>query len=253
MTAQKALRGIWEPTARRIRVKLNGEIIADSTNAMLMRESGYDIHYFFPLDDVRAELLQESDFSKESRVRGNSQHWHVQVGDRVAEEAAFTYPEQKEGRPDFSGYVAFDWGAMDHWYEEAEEIFVHPRDPYHRVDTVKSDRHIKVVVDGAVIAESDQPYLLFETGLPTRYYIPIEDVNMDYLEATDLHTDCPYKGVASYWNIIVDGNIRENVVWGYPDPIDESPRLRGTVAFYNEKLDIYVDGDLEEKPRTVFA
>ena len=253
MSAQKALRGIWEPTARHIRAELNGEVIADSTNAMLMRESPYELSYFFPLEDVKIEFLEETDFSKESRVRGPSQHWNVRVGDRVAENAAFTYPTQPADRPDFTGYIAFDWGAMDHWYEEAEEVFVHPRDPYHRVDTVLGKRHIKVVVDGVTIAETNRPWMLFETGLPTRYYFPPEDVNMGYLEPTDLHTGCPYKGEASYWNIVVDGNVRENVVWGYLDPLPESHRLKGTLAFYNEKLDIYVDGELEEKPRTVFA
>ena len=253
MSLQKALRGVWEPTARHIRAELNGEIVANSKNAMLLRESGYEIYYFFPIADVRMDLLKTSDFSKESHVKGSTKHWDVKVGDRIAEHAAFTYVDVVDDRPDFSGYIAFEWKAMDHWYEEAEEIIVHPRDPYHRVDTIKSDRHIKVVIDGEVIAETRQPYLLFETHLPTRYYIPVEDVNFDYLEPTQLHTSCPYKGEASYWNVTVNGTIHENVVWGYLDPLPEIPKIKDTVSFYNEKVDIYVDGELEARPRTVFA
>ncbi len=253
MSVQKALRGVWEPTARHIRAEFNGEIVAESKNAMLLRESGYEIHYFFPIDDVRMDLLTATDFSKESRVKGNTKHWTLQVGERIAENAAFTYAEQLDGRPDVSDYITFEWSAIDHWYEEAEEAIGHPHDPFHRVDTLKSDRHIKVVIDGDVIAETRQPYLLFETSIPTRYYIPVEDVNFDYLMPTDLHTICPYKGKASYWNVTVNGNVHENVVWGYLNPLPEIPKIKDTVAFYNEKVDIYVDGELEAKPRTVFA
>ena len=102
---------------------------------MLLRESGYELHYFFPLEDVRTDFSGRLlTLARNHVVRGPSQHWHVRVGDRVGPKMlAFTYPTQPEDRPDVTGYVAFDWGAMDHWYEEAEEVFVHPRDPYHRV------------------------------------------------------------------------------------------------------------------------
>ena len=253
MSVQKALRGVWEPTARHIRAEFNGEIVADSYNAMLLRESGYQIYYFFPINDVRMDLLEASEYTTEAHVKGKTKHWDIRVGDRVAEHAAFTYSSQVDDRPDFTGYIAFEWNAIDHWYEEAEEVLVHPRDPYHRVDTIKSARHIKVVVDGTVIAETRQPYLLFETSLPTRYYIPMEDVNFEYLEPTDHHTGCPYKGEASYWNVVVNGNVHNNVVWAYLDPLPEIPKIKDTVAFYNERVDIYVDGELEERPRTVFA
>ncbi len=140
---------------------------------------------------------------------------------------------------------------MDAWYEEEEEVFVHPRDPYHRVDTVSSSRHIQVVVDGEIVAETRRAHLLFETGLPTRYYISQEDVRMSLLTPTQ--TQCPYKGVSSYWSVHVNGSVHEDIVWGYPNPIPEIPKIKGLVSFYNEKLDIYVDGVLEEKPRTVWS
>ncbi|MCB9449837.1 MAG: DUF427 domain-containing protein [Anaerolineaceae bacterium] len=252
--AQRALRGIFEPTRRHIRVVFGGETIADSKRAMLLRDSGYDLHYLFPLDDVRMGWLEASDFVEKSAYKGEQTHWTVQVGEHRAENAAWAYPNAPvHDRPDLRGYIGFVWDAMDHWYEEDEEIFVHPRDPYHRVDTIKSKRHIKVVVEGEVVAETERPYLLFETNLPTRYYIPLEDVNPAYLTPTDLHTACPYKGVASYWSINVKGKTYANLVWAYPNPIAEIPKIKGTVAFYNEKLDIYVDGELEERPKTVWS
>ena len=139
---------------------------------------------------------------------------------------------------------------MEHWFEEDEEVFVHPRDPYSRVDTLPSTRHIRVEVDGVTVADSKRPYLLFETGLPTRYYIPPEDVKMDLLQPTDSHTRCPYKGVASYWSVQVGDNIYKDIVWSYPDPIPESPKLEGLLSFYNEKVDIFVDGVKEVRPQT---
>ena len=142
---------------------------------------------------------------------------------------------------------------MDHWYEEEEEIFVHPRDPHHRVDTVPSSRHIRVEIDGVTVAETRRPYLLFETGLPVRYYIPQEDIRMELLEPSRAHTFCPYKGEASYWSIKIGDQLYRNYVWGYMDPLEESPKIKGLPSFFNEKMQIYVDGDLEERPETPWS
>ena len=111
-----------------------------------------------------------------------------------------------------------------------------------------SSRHVRVEVDGVTIAESHNPTLLFETGLPVRYYLPPEDVNMEYLEATSANTRCPYKGLASYWSVTVNGNEHRNLVWGYPDPIPEAPKIKNLLCFFNEKVDIFVDGELQERP-----
>jgi uncharacterized protein (DUF427 family) len=251
--AAKTQKWTLEPTARRVRVEFGGKVIADSQHVMLMIESPHDLVYYFPRQDVQMEFLAASDHIKHSGYKGDATFWHVQVGEKHAENAAWTYPNTNENRPDLSQHIGFVWNAMDAWYEEDERVYVHPRNPYHRVDTLKSNRHIQVVVDGVTIADTHQPYLLFETGLPTRYYIPQDDVQMQYLAATDTHTRCPYKGEASYWSIVVSGTTRDDVVWGYVDPIPESPKIKGLFAFYNEKLDIYVDGVLEEKPRTVFS
>ena len=115
--------------------------------------------------------------------------------------------------------------------------------------------------DGGGIAQREpadyrigrRPVLLFETGLPIRYYIPQEDIRMDLLSASRAVTHCPYKGAASYWSIKIGDEVRRNVVWGYLDPIEEIPKIKGLLSFFNEKLDIYVDGALETRPETFWS
>jgi uncharacterized protein (DUF427 family) len=214
---------------------------------MLMIESRRELDYYFPLEDVRQDLLVESDHTETSGYRGARRFWHVKVGDRVAENAAWTY-EPKEKRPDFAGYIAFKWNAMDHWYEEEEEVFLHARHPYHRVDTVKSSRRVEVLVDGFKVADTTRPYLLFETGIKTRYYFLPEDVEMTYLTPTETQSICPYKGFASYYDLRVNGETFANAVWTYPDPIPEAPKLKGLIAFWPEKdkrIRIIVDGQVQ--------
>lgn len=244
LTAQTVV----EPSPRWVRVESNDEIIADSKRVLLMRESSRRLGYWFPEDDVRLEYLKPSRLGSDGR-----QYYDVRVRDVIAESAAWSYRIPPPGKEDITGYFTFRWKQMDHWYEEEEEVFVHPRDPYHRVDTLPSSRHIQVKVAGVVIAESNRPFLLFETGLPTRYYIPREDVHMEYLERTSAETVCPYKGIASYWSVNAGGQNLRNLAWGYMDPIAESPKIRGLVCFFNERVDIYVDGDLQERPITPWS
>jgi len=229
-------RKVWEfqPTGRWVRAVKNGITIADSDRPVLMIESRGELDYYFPEADVRMDLLAESGHIETSGYRGVKKFWHLKVGDQVIDNAAWAY-EPKEDRPDFTGYIAFKWRAMDHWYEEEEEVFGHPRHPYHRVDTISSSRHVEVFVDGIKIADTVRPFLLFETGLPTRYYIPEEDVKKEHLLPSDAHSVCPYKGKASYYSVRVNGDELENVVWYYPNPIPEAPKLKGLVAFWPEK------------------
>ncbi len=150
--------------------------------------------------------------------------------------------------PEIKGYLAFYWNRMDAWYEEEEEIFLHPRDPYKRVDVLKSSRHVRVVLPGEIIAESDRPHLLFETGLPPRYYLPEEDVRMDLLEQSESTSICPYKGKAVYWSARIGDEFFEDLAWSYPDPIVECPKIKGLLAFYPERVEeIVVDGEPAEK------
>jgi uncharacterized protein (DUF427 family) len=142
---------------------------------------------------------------------------------------------------------------MGAWYEEEEEVFVHARDPHKRVDVLASARHVQVMVAGETIAETRRPYLLFETGLPTRYYIPREDVRMDLLTPTAHTSRCPYKGIARYWSVTVGGRTVDNIVWSYPNPIPENPKIKDLLCFFNERVDLFVDGELQPQPLTPWS
>ena len=242
-----------EDTPRRVRVVFNGETIADSRRAKLLHEAGHLPVYYFPREDVRWERLEESDHTTYCPFKGNASYWSVRVGERVAENAVWGYPQPIESCPPIAGYLAFYWRKMDHWYEEDEEVFVHPRDPYHRVDVLESSRHVKVTVNGEVVAETDRPKIMFETGLPSRYYIPPEDVREDVLAASEKTTQCPYKGIASYYSVEAGGKRVEDLVWYYPEPIPEAPKIKGLLCFFNEKVDLEVDGEEQGRPRTQWS
>ncbi len=239
-----------EDGQKRVRVYLGGEVIADTTRPKLVWERPYYPVYYFPLDDVRPDALVETGETKRSPSRGDADLFDVASSRRTAERAAYRHA----GSPieELRDMVAFDWDAMDAWFEEEEEVYVHARDPYTRVDILQSSRNVRVEIDGVTVADSDQPRLLFETGLPVRYYLPKTAVRFEHLTATDTATRCPYKGTARYWSVDTTGNVHDDVVWGYDAPARESMQIAGYVSFYNEKVDIYVDGVLEEKPKTKF-
>lgn len=235
-----------EPTARWIRVEFNNQIIGDSKAALLVRD-GHRLTYYFPLADIDEQWLKPGRVGSDGR-----NYFDIVVEEKTAESAAWSY-SSGSAHGDLVGYVAFNWRKMDHWYEEEEEVFVHPRDPYHRVDSIQSSRHVKVVIDGITVAESSRPVFLFETGLPTRYYLPQEDVRMDLLEQTRARTQCPYKGDASYWSVVAGDKTYRNIVWGYLEPINESDKIRGLLSFFNEKVDIFIDGELEKQPESLWS
>lgn len=238
------------PSEKWVRVLFNGEYIADSRHTLLLRAAGHTPRYYFPKDDVRMDLLTPTEHARPSDTLGEATYWTVQVGDERASNAAWSYPDS----PELRDYVAFAWKKMDAWFEEDEEIFVHPRDPYTRVDALPSSRHVRVVVAGETVAETDNPTLLFETGLPTRYYIPKPDVRLDLLEPSRLITRCPYKGEARYYHVRVGDERVENVVWYYRYPLPEVGKVANLLCFYNEKVDaLYVDGERQEKPETPWS
>lgn len=237
-----------EPTPRWLRVKFNGETIANSKHAVLLRETGHLPVYYFPPEDVRMDLMTPTELHTTCPYKGQASYWTIKVGDREAKDAAWGYLDPLPGREDIAGYVAFYWNKVDQWFEEEEEIFKHARDPYHRVDAIQSSRKVKVVVGGEVVAETDRPVLLFETGLPTRYYIRKDDIHMDLLEPSNTQSTCPYKGNATYWRPKAGDR---DIAWAYENPIKEIPTIKGLVSFFNERVDaIEVDGEIEQKPRT---
>lgn len=240
-------------TPRWVRAKIGDTYIANSKRVMLVRELPILPVFAFPRDDVRIDVLKPGSEARESQLLGPISTYDIEINGKRLENAAWSWPSPPDEYGDLAHHVALRWDAMDHWYEEAEEIFRHPRDPFHRVDAVGSERHVKVTHNGHVIAESHRPRLLFETGHPVRYYLPTEDIRMDLLEATDSKSTCPYKGNASYWRMNGDPSSRD-IAWSYLDPIRECPSIRGLIAFYNERVDsIEVDGEPVTKPRTSWS
>ena len=235
-----------EPSAKRVRAYLAGTVIADSTRVQLVWEKPNYPTYYFPVSDVRADLLQPTGETRGSPSRGDAQLFDVRVGDRVAAAAAYRHVDSP--LEELRDLVAFTWRALDHWFEEDEEVYVHARSPYTRLDVLPSSRTVRVEIDGVVIAESSHPTLLFETGLPTRYYFAKPDVRLDRLVAA-----CPYKGTARYWSVVIDGNLHADFAWCYEYPLPESIRVAGLICFYNERVDLVVDGEALARPHTVFS
>jgi uncharacterized protein (DUF427 family) len=240
-----------EHGAKRVRAYLGGEVVADTIRPVLVWEVPYYPAYYFPLGDVRAELLEPDGHTVHSPSRGDARTFTIRAGGKAVQGAALRY----EASPieQLRDLIRFEWDLMDAWFEEDEEVFTHPRNPYTRVDILASSRHVRVEVDGTTIAESTSPRLLFETGLPVRYYLPKTHVRMKLLTHTDSESHCPYKGQAEWWSVRVGDKVYKNFAWSYRMPLPESQKIAGLIAFYNEKVDIYVDGVLQERPVTKFS
>jgi uncharacterized protein (DUF427 family) len=239
-----------EPCAKRIRAYLAGQVVADTRRARLVWEVPYYPAYYVPSGDVRAELVPAGK-TERSAERGDAVLYDVRAGGAVAPGAARRYPESPEAA--IRDLVTFTWAAMDEWLEEDEPVYTHARDPYHRVDILASSRHVRVAVDGVTVADSRRPVILFETGLPPRHYLPLSDVRTDLLTPTATQTHCPYKGAATYWSVDAGHGLRPDLAWAYRAPLPESQKVAGLVCFYDEKADVYLDGELQDRPRTHFA
>jgi uncharacterized protein (DUF427 family) len=210
----------YYPTSRWIRGRRGADTIVDSRRAVLVWEPGHKTPiYAFPREDVSV------------------------VSDDPAAEGVRELRD-----PDLEGYVTIAWDALDHWYEEDEEVFIHPRDPFVRVDALKSSRHVRVEREGHLLAESDAPVLVFETGLPTRYYLKQSDLDDSLLEDSELETGCPYKGYASYRDVVIAGRRHPNLFWYYRSPFAEVSAVKDLLAPYSERVDLFVDGELQERP-----
>jgi uncharacterized protein (DUF427 family) len=234
-----------ETSARRVRAYLHGRLVADTIHPLLVWEVPYYPTYYIPAADIRADLVA-SGASEHSPSRGTAEILDVDTGAGKAAAAARRYPDSP--LEELRTAVRLDWDAMDEWLEEDEPVYTHPRDPYSRVDILASSRHVRVEMDGVTVADSHSPRLLFETGLPTRYYLPLSDIRRDLLRPSGSQTHCPYKGTAGYWSVEVNGETYPDLVWIYRTPLPESQKIAGLASFYNEKVDIYVDGVLQERP-----
>lgn len=240
-----------EPAPRRVRGLVNNAVIFDTTRAVYVWEWPAYPQYYIPLADTDGRYLVDENRTHGSR-RGTAHSFGVRVGDVERPGVARLFGE--DALTGLDGMVRFDFGALDKWYEEDEEIFVHPRSPYSHIDAVRSSRLVHVELDGAVLAESSSTVMVFETGLPTRYYFDQTAVNFAFLKPSKTETACPYKGrTTGYWTAVVDGTEYPDVAWTYGFPTRNLEPIAGLVAFYNEKVDTFVDGVPLDRPVTVFS
>jgi uncharacterized protein (DUF427 family) len=240
-----------EPVPRRLRATLGGVTVFDTTRALYVWEWPPYPQYYIPRTDIRAEVLVDEHKSHASR-RGTVSALGLRAGGQTRPGAGKLH--SGEVVPELADTVHFDWAALDAWFEEDEEIFVHPRNPYARVDSLRSTRSVRVELDGVVLAESGSPVMVFETGLPPRYYLNRTEVNFDVLVPSDTVTRCPYKGrTTGYWSVRSGGSVIPDLAWSYDFPTRELLPIAGLIAFYNEKVDVFVDGERLERPQTHFS
>jgi len=237
-----------EPGQKRVRLYLEGTQVADTLHPLLVWEVPYYPTYYVPAQDVRADLKPTGTVDH-SPSRGDALVHDVHTNGHLAPASARTIPESPIEQ--LRDLVRFDFTSFD-WFEEDEPVYVHPRDPYTRVDVLASSRHIRVELDGVTLAESHQPRILFETGLPPRYYLPITDYDQALLHPSATETHCPYKGTAGYYSVKLGDTLHPDLIWIYRAPFPESQKIAGLAAPYNEKVDIYLDGVLQDRPKTKF-
>jgi uncharacterized protein (DUF427 family) len=231
-----------EPSRKRVRIFLGGQKIVDSDDALYVWESPIFPQYYLPVADVVEGALLPTPATTHSPSRGTAAHFTVRGGGREAPDAAWTYSDSP--LPQLRNRVRFDLDAMDASFEEDEEIFFHSRDPSTRVQILPSSRHVAIEVDGVTVADSSHPTLLHETHWPRRTYIPKLDIRMDLLTPTSSTSRCPYKGTARYWSL--PGN--DDIAWSYPTPLHESAQIAGLIAFYDERVDVTIDGIRQARP-----
>lgn len=240
-----------EPSPRRVRAVLDGNVVLDTMRALYVWEwSGYPT-YYLPLADIDPGCLVD-DGRTERRPQGTARLHTIRGAERTSPGAAQVYTDDAlEGLADTAH---LEWEALDAWYEEDEQVFVHPRNPYARVDALRSSRRVRVELEGVVLADSSAPVMVFETGLPTRYYLNRTDVNFEHLVPSDTVTSCPYKGTTTdYWSVRVGDVVHPDLAWAYNFPTAELRPIAGLVAFYNEKVDVLIDGEPVPRPKSPFS
>jgi uncharacterized protein (DUF427 family) len=255
LAALAGMRPWWpraEPTARWIRVRLGGALVADSRRALLHIQYGagslprtFLPTYYVPQEDVSPGVLVDR------REEDGLTTWTVEAGGLRVDRGAWMHRSPPPPLEALADLVTFSWRDLT-WFEEDEPLQAHARDPHKRVDVVPSSRHVRVELDGRLLAESTRPLLLFETSLPTRYYLPRDDVVADLLPR-DTVSVCPYKGVAEWFSVRIGDRVVDDLVWSYPRPVPENPRIAGLVCFLNERVDVVVDGVLQERPVTPWS
>ena len=255
------------PTAKRVRAFVGDAPVIDSTRALIVWEPRRVVpSYAVPIGDITAPLqpVAAEATAEELPVEVSGAPvldprtgfaFHTIDGHSFDVAASTTLPNAAfvADDPDLDGYAIIDFDAFDEWREEDELLVAHARDPFGTVDTRRSSRRVVVEIAGTTIAESTRSVMLFETFLPTRYYVPRDDVRLDLLEPTSTQTACAYKGFASYWSASVSGTVVPDVAWSYEDPHNYATAVQRMICFFNERVDLTIDGVPLERPRTPWS
>jgi uncharacterized protein (DUF427 family) len=243
----------FDPVPYRLRGIFAGETVFDTLGAKLLYETAHLPVYYVPEEDLRHDLLEPSDTQTRCPHKGEASYRSIRVGDRFEEDAVWTYLEPIAPAAFLAGHAAFYWGKLDEWLAEDAQVLGHPRDPYHRIDTYPTTRRVRVSVDGVVVAESTRAVALFESGLPPRFYLPAEDVRMDLLEPSEKTTRCAYKGIASYWHLRAGNALHDDLAWTYAEPDRDAQAIADLICFFNERVDLEVGGETQERPVTQWS
>lgn len=254
MLAETGRKPTWpavETSPRRVKVMAGNMVVAHADSPLLYIDYGRPPllpTYYFRADQVEPGALVDG----HQRDDGSTA-WAVATPDGRISDGAWSHHDPTGDLAALEGMVTFNWWNELEWYEEAERVMGHARDPHKRVDVVEGDRHIEVSVDGTKLADSVRPLVLFETMLPTRFYLPADDVDMDLLEPSETVSYCPYKGYARHWSATIGGRTKNDVAWAYHRTVPENPRIKDLVCFYNESVDLVVDGELQARPVTPWS
>ncbi len=220
---------LFSPFPRRIRGVLAGTTIVDSERVMLLHESNIFPVLYFPVEDVSMDRLTRTDHSTHCPFKGDATYWTITAGETTAEHAAWSYETPIETAAWLQGHLAIEWGRMDQWFDEDDEIFGHIRDPYHRVDARPTSRRYQVRLDGHLVADTTNAFVVSETGGPNRIYIPPADVRTEQFTRSETTTHCPHKGDTAYWHHTETGS--DDIAWTYPAPLEEATRVAGHFCF----------------------
>ena len=260
-----------EPSAKRIRAALGDQVVVDTTRAVLVWEPRRIVSsWAVPVEDLSADLEPAGPAGSAAGSEGFPLPdvsdrpvldpsipfaVHTATGD-VVDVRAGQHLRRGAGLrladPDLDDYVVLDFDAFDTWWEEDEVNVGHPREPFHRIDVLRSSRPVRLELEGQVLAESSRPWMLFETLLPPRYYLPREDVVTELIPSPT-RTTCAYKGFASYWSTVVGGREVTDLAWTYAEPLREAGQVAGLVAFFDERVDVTLDGVRRERPITPWS
>jgi len=224
----------FEAYPRRLRGMVGNRVVVDTLGARLLHETAIPPVAYVPLDDVDASVLTRTDTRTHCPFKGDASYWTVTVGERVVPDALWAYEEPLPTASWLRGYGAFYWDRVDRWFVEGDEVHGRLRDPYHRVDVHTGSRPVVVRAGGTVVARSERPKMLFETGAVPRVYVPREDVADGVLEPSEKRAQCPYKGEATYWSV----NGLADVAWSYEAPLRDAADVAGHVSFDGDGVEV---------------